>query len=238
MYKKLKQTKCCGRNYLIYGPWYPFVASNSSYMCMWVWGDNSLRWRHDERNGVSNHQPSDCLLNRLFKAPISSASLAFLREIHRWPMNSPHKGPVTRRMFPFDDICVGLTWKLLNVLHARILKFTRVAHCIVRLVVTHLYRRGLRGWISSHRRRAQRANFIPSRYQVCAIEVRIVSANIYGWVQDCNISSVLAIEILQSCTKPSISQFVILQLWCFTVRIHVCKFQLVKVWITIFTHWG
>ena len=34
----------------------------------------------------------------------SSASLAFVRGIHRWPVASPHKGPVTRKMFPFDDI--------------------------------------------------------------------------------------------------------------------------------------
>ena len=34
----------------------------------------------------------------------SSASLAFVRRIHRWPVNSPHKGPVTRRMFPIDDV--------------------------------------------------------------------------------------------------------------------------------------
>ena len=34
----------------------------------------------------------------------SSASLPFVREIHRWPVNSPHKGPVTRKMFPFDDV--------------------------------------------------------------------------------------------------------------------------------------
>ena len=34
----------------------------------------------------------------------SSASLAFVRGIHRWPVNSPHKGPVTRNMFPFDDV--------------------------------------------------------------------------------------------------------------------------------------
>ena len=34
----------------------------------------------------------------------SSASLAFVREIHRWPVNSPHKGPVTQIMFPFDDV--------------------------------------------------------------------------------------------------------------------------------------
>ena len=34
----------------------------------------------------------------------SSASLAFVWGIHRWPMNSPHKWPVTRKMFPFDDV--------------------------------------------------------------------------------------------------------------------------------------
>ena len=33
-----------------------------------------------------------------------SASLAFVRGIHRWPVNSPHKWPVTRKMFPFDDV--------------------------------------------------------------------------------------------------------------------------------------
>ena len=34
----------------------------------------------------------------------SSASLALLRETHRWPVTSPHKWPVTRKMFPFDDV--------------------------------------------------------------------------------------------------------------------------------------
>ena len=34
----------------------------------------------------------------------SSASLAFEREIHRGPVNSQHKWPVTRKTFPFDDI--------------------------------------------------------------------------------------------------------------------------------------
>ena len=37
----------------------------------------------------------------------SSASLAFVRGIHRWPVNSPHKGPVTWKMFPFDDLIMG-----------------------------------------------------------------------------------------------------------------------------------
>ena len=38
----------------------------------------------------------------------SSTSLAFVREIHQWPVNSPHKAPVTRKMFPFDDVIMML----------------------------------------------------------------------------------------------------------------------------------
>ena len=34
----------------------------------------------------------------------SFASLAFVWRIHRWPVKSLHKGPVTREMFPFDDV--------------------------------------------------------------------------------------------------------------------------------------
>ena len=39
----------------------------------------------------------------------SSASLAFVREIHRLPMNFPHKWPVTRKMFPFGDVIIKWT---------------------------------------------------------------------------------------------------------------------------------
>ena len=62
----------------------------------------TLQWGQNGRNGVSNHQPHHCLLSRLLDADQrkhqSSASLAFGRVIHRWPANSPHKGPVTRKM--------------------------------------------------------------------------------------------------------------------------------------------
>ena len=34
---------------------------NSEYRHM------TLQWRHNKRDGVSNHQPHDCLLNRLFR---------------------------------------------------------------------------------------------------------------------------------------------------------------------------
>ena len=36
----------------------------------------------------------------------SSTSLAFVRGIHRGPVNSPHKWPVTRKMLPFDDVII------------------------------------------------------------------------------------------------------------------------------------
>ena len=49
----------------------------------------------------------------------SSASLAFVWGIHRGPVNSPHKWPVTRKMFPFDDVIMpatvdGCSWQLLQ----------------------------------------------------------------------------------------------------------------------------
>ena len=34
----------------------------------------------------------------------SPASLAFVRGNHRSPVNFPHKGPVTQKLFPFDDV--------------------------------------------------------------------------------------------------------------------------------------
>ena len=39
----------------------------------------------------------------------SPASLAFVRGFHRSSVNSPHKGPVTRKMFPFDDVIMRLS---------------------------------------------------------------------------------------------------------------------------------
>ena len=42
----------------------------------------------------------------------SSVSLAFMRGIHRWPLNSAHKGLVMQKMFPFDDFItyLSLNW--------------------------------------------------------------------------------------------------------------------------------
>ena len=76
------------------------------------YGRASLQWRHNERDGVSNHQP-DCLLNRSSTGDrklLRSASLAFVRGIHRWSVNSPHKGTVTRKIYPFDDVIMTVKY--------------------------------------------------------------------------------------------------------------------------------
>ena len=77
----------------------------------------------------------------------SSASLAYVSGIHRWPVNSPHKGPVTRKMHPLDDVI------MIRVNRDQLIKFTE------------LY--------------------------------------VDGLVQDCSNSNAWAMELLQSCTKPS-----------------------------------
>ena len=45
----------------------------------------------------------------------NSASLAFVRGIHRGPENSPHKWAVTRKMFPFDDVIMSSAPVIINV---------------------------------------------------------------------------------------------------------------------------
>ena len=61
----------------------------------------TLQWRHNERGGVSNNWHFDCLLNRLSKQ--RSKKTQKLRVTGLCEENSPHKGPITRKMFPFDD---------------------------------------------------------------------------------------------------------------------------------------
>ena len=80
----------------------------SEPMLAYFRSDPPSQRRHNECDGVSNRRRPDCLLNRLFRRRSkqfqSSALLAFVRRIQGWPVDSPHKGPVTRKMCPFDDV--------------------------------------------------------------------------------------------------------------------------------------
>ena len=66
-------------------------------------GRCTLQWRHNERDGVSNHQGLDCLLNRLFRCRSKKTSKLRVTGLCEGnsPVNSPHRGPLTRKMFPF-----------------------------------------------------------------------------------------------------------------------------------------
>ena len=35
----------------------------------------------------------------------------FLIKPRTWPVNSPHKGPVTKKMFPFEDVIMNASWR-------------------------------------------------------------------------------------------------------------------------------
>ena len=63
---------------------------------------------HNMRDGISNHRSLDRLFNRLFRHGSKKTSklrfIGLARGIHRWPVDSPHKGPETQKMFPFDDV--------------------------------------------------------------------------------------------------------------------------------------
>ena len=71
---------------------------------------SSLQWRHNGSDGVENHQPHDCLLNRLIRR--RSKKTSNLR-VTAWPLCREFTGdrwiprtkrPVTRKLFPFDDV--------------------------------------------------------------------------------------------------------------------------------------
>ena len=90
-----------------------FFAQNLM-CCFAAYALVSLQWRHNERDGVSNLKPHECLLSRLFgrwskKTSKLRVTGLFVRVIHRWSVNSPHKRPVPRKMFPFNDV-IMLAW--------------------------------------------------------------------------------------------------------------------------------
>ena len=66
----------------------------------------TLQWHHNECNGVSNHQPHDCLPNRLFRRRSKKTSKLRVTGLCAGNalVNSPHKWPVTRKMFAFDHV--------------------------------------------------------------------------------------------------------------------------------------
>ena len=99
----------------------------------------SLHWRHNDHDCVSNHQPYGCLLNRLFRRRSKKTSKLRVTGLcvgnSPGPVDSPHKGPVTRKMFPFDDVIMYVQ-HLAN--HSAMHK-TTLCHTTIHLQCTVLF---------------------------------------------------------------------------------------------------
>ena len=75
-----------------------------------------LQWRHNGLDDVSNYQPHHCLLSRLFGRRSKKTSKLRVTGLcagnSPGTVNSPHKWPATREMFPFGDVIMarGFMW--------------------------------------------------------------------------------------------------------------------------------
>ena len=119
---------CCGE---FTGPrWNPRTKASDAEL---IQNDTDLQWY--ESCQISRHQTFSCdhyndvimgaIASQITSLTIvystvysdadqrkyqSSAPLAFVRWIHRGPVNSPHQGPVKRKMFPLDDVIMIQLW--------------------------------------------------------------------------------------------------------------------------------
>ena len=100
-------------------PWHPiFKSSHCNSFHDQAPCRFPLHWRHNEYDGVSNHQPRGCLLKPLFRQRSKKTSKLRVTGLcvgnSPGPVNSQHKGPVTRKMFPFDDVIMSFVFCLIK----------------------------------------------------------------------------------------------------------------------------
>ena len=120
----MKRTALCLACWRSFIGMFQEISRNLSKVCLFI---NTLRWHHDEGDGVSNHQHHDCLLNRLFRRRSKKTSklrvTGLCGGIHRWL----HKGPVTRKCFhlmtsSWENMIYENTsskWTTVLVMHSR-----------------------------------------------------------------------------------------------------------------------
>ena len=103
----------------------------------------SLQWRHNGGYSVSNHQPYDCLLMRLFRRRSKQTWKLRVTGLcagnSPGPVNFPHKWPVTRKMFPFDDVIMfwgeSSDYRCLLFLSKKIIGYFLTNYCDILLLI-------------------------------------------------------------------------------------------------------
>ena len=103
------------------------------WLCMIVnYSDVIMNAIESQIAGVSILCSTVCSDQRKYQ---SSASLAFVREIHPWPVDSHHKGPVTRNMFLFDDVIMWASHMITHSVYPTNIRFPKIG-----------YHRGMPNW--------------------------------------------------------------------------------------------
>ena len=94
----------------IFSMW-PLCIIMHSMLCCYLYSIQMTKWRHNGGVGVLNHRCLDGLLKRLFRRRSKKRSKLRITGLCEGtlPMTSgfpSHKGPVTLKTFPFDDVIV------------------------------------------------------------------------------------------------------------------------------------
>ena len=128
--------------------WYVFQLKCSCILSQqpWFWiSYPALKWRHNGRDSVSNHQPHDCLLNRLFRR--RSKKTSKLRVTGLGVGNSPGTGEFSAQRASnaenvsilwrhhVDYFCIitrGARWSNLKLWYLSM--FHECAHYLIKLV--------------------------------------------------------------------------------------------------------
>ena len=88
--------------------WNTTVMRKDIHMCN-LFSHCLLPFYYKDNNDVWNQRQLDCLFNSLISLMKRYSKVPhywpFVRGMHRWPMHSPHKGPVMRKAFP--DVITG-----------------------------------------------------------------------------------------------------------------------------------
>ena len=108
----------------------------------------SLQWHHNERDGVSNHRRLDFLLSLLFRRTIKKTSKLRTTGLCEgnpptgdWWFESPHKGPLTRKMFPFVDVIMVRATKPYSSVKLVSVFFQNDQHTVYLLNITFIFDR-------------------------------------------------------------------------------------------------
>ena len=94
-----------------------------------AWHGRALRWRHNERDSVSNHQPHDCLLNRLFRR--RSKQTSKLRVTGLCVGNLPGTGEFPAQMASYTEN-VSIWWR-----HHGMRQVIRITSAVLFITIVH-----------------------------------------------------------------------------------------------------